>query len=130
MAHLAVWRFVILFLRQTDRPQPIMQVHPSNPNGSATGVVGTKDVSGLRAILLDYTRPGDLVVDPFAGTATVGQACVEMGRRYVGAECDPETHAKGLRRLAGVTPPLPGVPFPDRWAEGPEQGDILRGGDG
>jgi len=42
-------------------------------------------------------------------------------------ECDPETHAKGLRRLAGVTLPLPGMPLPDRFKDGGEQLDLLRG---
>jgi len=40
-----------------------------------------------------------------------------LGRRCLLGEC---------WRPKGVTPPLPGVPLPDRWAEGPEQGDLLR----
>jgi hypothetical protein len=33
-----------------------------------------------------WSNPGDLVVDPFAGSATVGRACEDLGRRFVGAE--------------------------------------------
>ena len=89
-------------------------------------VVGMKKPEDLKRILLDYTRPGDLVVDPYAGTATVGQACVETGRRYLGSEVDPNTYALGASRLGGTTPCLPGME-PDRWREAPasEQGDLF-----
>ena len=92
----------------------------------ATGVIGTKDVGGLRRILEDYTRPGDLVVDPYAGTATVGQACIETGRRYIGSEVDPRTYALGVKRLRAATPCLPGME-PDKWREkpAPTQGVLL-----
>ena len=98
----------------------LYQVHvgPHNPQGSATGVVGTKDPRGLKQIIEDYTRPGDLVVDPYAGTATVGQACIETGRRYIGSEVDSRTYALGVKRLRAATPCLPGME-PDRWREKP-----------
>lgn len=36
-----------------------------------------------------YSRPGDLVLDPFAGSGTTGVACVELGRRYLLMEKRP-----------------------------------------
>ena len=57
-------------------------------------------MSLMRAIVRDYSRPGDLICDPTAGLATTGVAALTMGRRFVGAEMDPETHAKGAKRLA------------------------------
>lgn len=33
-----------------------------------------------------WSNPGDLVVDPFAGSCTVGKACQMLGRRFIGAE--------------------------------------------
>ena len=92
-------------------------------------VVGMKKPRDLRRVIEDYTRPGDLVVDPFAGTATVGQACIETGRRYIGSEIDPRTYALGVRRLRGSTPPLPGTE-PDRWREGPRVEQSTLFGDG
>ena len=46
-----------------------------------------------------WSNPGDLVVDPFAGSATVGRACQVLDRRFVGAERVPKYHEIGLRRL-------------------------------
>ncbi len=47
-----------------------------------------------------WSNPGDLVVDPFAGSATVGRACIDLGRRFVGSERVPKYHAIGMNRLA------------------------------
>lgn len=33
-----------------------------------------------------WSNPGDLVVDPFAGSGTVARACADLGRWFVGAE--------------------------------------------
>lgn len=63
-------------------------------------VVGAKPLALMRALVRDYTRPGDLVCDPCAGGATTGRACQLEGRRFIGAEMDEETHAKASRRLA------------------------------
>lgn len=69
------------------------------------GIVGGKPVSLMRALVRDYSRPGDLVCDPCAGGATTLIAAATEGRRAVGAEMDPATHAKALARIArGYTP--------------------------
>lgn len=47
-----------------------------------------------------WSNPGDLVCDPFAGSATVGRACEDLGRRFVGSERVPKYHAIGMARLA------------------------------
>jgi site-specific DNA-methyltransferase (adenine-specific) len=40
----------------------------------------------LRPVIGCATDPGDLVVDPFAGSATSGVAALEVGRRFLGIE--------------------------------------------
>ena len=39
--------------------------------------------------ILAGTKPGDLVLDPFAGAATVGLVALKTGRRFVGIELNP-----------------------------------------
>lgn len=63
--------------------------------------IGGKPLKLMQAIVRDYSRPGDLVCDPCAGYATTGVACQSLGRRFIGAEIDPETYAKGQERLSG-----------------------------
>lgn len=71
-------------------------------------VVGGKPLWLMRAIIRDYTRPGDLVVDPCAGGGTTLLAAVMEGRRAVGAEMDEKTFEKAVARLRkGYSAPLP-----------------------
>jgi site-specific DNA-methyltransferase (adenine-specific) len=63
-------------------------------------VVGGKPLPLMRAIVRDYTRPGDLVVDPFAGGGTTALACAIEGRRCITSEMDPVTFEKARARLA------------------------------
>ena len=47
-----------------------------------------------------WTEPGDLVLDLYAGMAPVARACARTGRRYVGAELDPDRYRAAVDRLA------------------------------
>lgn len=47
---------------------------------------GGKPLGVMRAIVRDYSRPGDLVLDTHAGEATTLLAAIMEGRRAVGAE--------------------------------------------
>lgn len=62
-------------------------------------VPGAKPVPLMRAIVRDYSRPGDLVVDPYAGGGTTLLAAAMEGRRAIGAEVDPDTFEKAVARL-------------------------------
>jgi hypothetical protein len=46
-----------------------------------------------------FTEPGDVVLDPFSGSATVGLACLQTGNRFVGVELSAEYAALSRRRL-------------------------------
>lgn len=45
-----------------------------------------KPLALLERLILACTKPGDLVLDPFAGSGTTGVAAVSLGRRFVGFE--------------------------------------------
>jgi site-specific DNA-methyltransferase (cytosine-N4-specific) len=48
------------------------------------------------------SRPGDLVLDPFAGAGTTGVAALGMGRRFLGIELHPGYVEIARRRLAAL----------------------------
>jgi DNA modification methylase len=54
------------------------------------------------AVVLNFSRPGDLVVDPYAGSGTVGVAALAHGRRFLGAEILPDYAALANDSLARV----------------------------
>ena len=57
----------------------------------------------LRTIVSVASDPGDLVLDPFSGSATTGVAAVEAGRRFIGIERNAEYVAMSEVRLRDVT---------------------------
>ena len=66
-----------------------------------TGYPTQKPLGILRRIVAASSRPGDLVLDPFAGSGTTGAACLEVGRRFLLVDENPEALAVMARRFAG-----------------------------
>lgn len=60
-----------------------------------------KPLSLMREIVEDFTDPGDLILDPFAGSGTTGVAAIQLGRRFIGWELSEEYHTIATRRLRG-----------------------------
>jgi len=58
-----------------------------------------KPLALLERVVAASTAPGDLVLDPFAGSATTGLAALSSGCRFLGVERDPEYLRLGARRL-------------------------------
>jgi DNA modification methylase len=50
--------------------------------------------------ILTWSRPGDLVLDPFAGSGTTTKLAILTNRRYLGFEAKDEFHEMSLRRAA------------------------------
>ncbi len=47
-----------------------------------------------------FSQPGDLVVDPCGGGFTTAVACNNLGRRFVGCDCDATCVQNGINRLS------------------------------
>lgn len=48
-----------------------------------------KPVAVMEEILRDFTRPTEVVLDPFMGSGTTGVAAVKLGRKFIGIEINP-----------------------------------------
>lgn len=74
---------------------------PTEPfNGNHYAVFPTELV---RLCILASTKEGDVVLDPFFGTGTVGLVCQQLGRRFLGIELNPE-FAEIARMRLNLTP--------------------------
>ncbi len=79
------------------------QVHPTQ-----------KPLRLMRQLVEAFSDPGELVLDPFAGSGTAAVACRLLGRAFLGWEINAAYHAAAQRRIAGAREQL-GLGF--------EQGD-------
>ncbi len=60
----------------------------------------------LRHIISSSTRPGAVVLDSFAGSGATGQACLALGREFIGIEQCPHWHRVASQSLKAVQPDL------------------------
>jgi site-specific DNA-methyltransferase (adenine-specific) len=74
------------------------------PPGGAerTGYPTQKPVAVLRRIVAASCPPGGLVADFFAGSGTTGAAALELGRRFLLVDSNPEAVAVMTGRLGGA----------------------------
>lgn len=87
----AGWKPLVWFVKDHRAGRSML---PDRLDGSgARKTVPTGDdgswaqgVEELAPIISGLTAPGDLIVDPFAGSGSVGIAALRYGRRFIGAE--------------------------------------------
>ena len=58
-----------------------------------------KPVALFEYLIRTYTNPGDVVLDPTAGSMTTAIAALNTGRGYICIEKDPDEYRKGLQRV-------------------------------
>ena len=72
-----------------------------SPTGKEkTGYATQKPIGILKRIIRASSRPGDWVLDPFAGSGTTGQAAGELERKFVVMDSNPEALEIMEKRLA------------------------------
>jgi site-specific DNA-methyltransferase (adenine-specific) len=68
--------------------------------GGGTGHPAVFPVKMALDHILSWSNPGDLVLDPFAGSGTTAVAAVQSDRSWICIERDPEYFAKACARVA------------------------------
>jgi len=58
-------------------------------------------VGVLRRIVAASSSPGDLVLDFFAGSGTIGEVCLDLGRNFMLVDNNPQAIAVMKKRFAG-----------------------------
>jgi site-specific DNA-methyltransferase (adenine-specific) len=64
-----------------------------------TGHKSQKPIQLMRELVEKFTKPNDVVFDPFMGSGSTGVACVELGRRFIGIEKNQEYFNIAQRRI-------------------------------
>lgn len=63
--------------------------HLTNPPDRHGGHPTEKPWRLMRDIILDFTKPGQVILDPFAGGGTTAVACALTGRKSISIEVNP-----------------------------------------
>jgi adenine-specific DNA-methyltransferase len=58
-----------------------------------------KPVMALLPVIMAFSRLGEIILDPFAGSGSTAVAAQDLGRRYIGIEIDPKYARKAEERL-------------------------------
>jgi adenine-specific DNA-methyltransferase len=95
------------YLLQKGRP-----AHPLNPPSdvlpwkySGNRLHPTqKSVAPIRVLIEAYSKPKDIILDPFAGSGTTGVAARISGRRFILIEKDSDYFAAAKSRLDATAP--------------------------
>jgi site-specific DNA-methyltransferase (adenine-specific) len=72
----------------------------SNSNRGKIGHETPKPLDLVSWIILTYSNPGDLVLDPFLGSGSTSEACKRLGRRCIGVEIREQPLQVAARRLS------------------------------
>jgi adenine-specific DNA-methyltransferase len=59
-----------------------------------------KPVASLKPLIAAFTKPGAVVLDPFAGSGSTLVAARELGRQFIGIDMDAAHHRTARARLA------------------------------
>ncbi len=107
---LRVYEVALVLLRE-----PLPALAPGDPPRAASVVAGYDDegeaerwgahpnhkpFSVLEPLLRAHSRPGELVLDPFAGSGSIPAAALRLERRAACSEIDPAFAALVTRRMA------------------------------
>jgi site-specific DNA-methyltransferase (adenine-specific) len=72
--------------------------------------MGGKPTALMLALVKDYSRINDLVLDSHMGSGTTGVACAMLGRRFVGIEIDREAFDIACERIENAYRQAPLIP--------------------
>ena len=72
----------------------------------AYGHPTVKPLGLVDRFVVNSSKEGDLVLDPFMGTGTTGVSCVTRGRRFVGIESDPGYYETAVARISSAGGPV------------------------
>jgi DNA modification methylase len=76
---------------------------PTSPYAQAHFATYPPDL--IKPCIMAGTKPGDVVIDPFGGSGTTGQVALELGRKAILIELNPD-YAKIIDQRTAITPGL------------------------
>src|SRR6185295_13832173 len=89
-----IWKPVLVYAKgKTVMPETVSDMYLMHVAGTEKRFhPWEQPIAPWKYWLSRLAKPGELVADPFAGSATIGIVCNELGLRYTGTETDEKTY--------------------------------------
>jgi len=95
--------FNYTLMKEMNNNKQMKSIWPIMPPNSPEKIFGKhptqKPLALLKRIILASTKKGDIVLDPFSGSATTGLAAYQFGRKYIGIELEKEYLDLSIKRF-------------------------------
>lgn len=86
------WKPVLIFQNGKKKIENTFQDYFISEQREKTGHDWQQSKSGVGYLIEMFTKPNDLIVEPFAGSGTTLLVAKQKGRRVIGAEIDEQTY--------------------------------------
>jgi len=97
------WKPLLWFVNGEYSGAWVGDVAKSLPNDNDKRFHGWgQSESGMGDLVDRFSRPGDVILDPFCGGGTTGVAALKMGRRFIGMDIDAGAIETTKARIAEV----------------------------
>ena len=91
------WRPILIFSK-TKQPNNEWVQDVVRGNRDKEFHAWQQDVESAVNYISAYSKPGDMVIDPFMGGGTTAEACLKTGRRFIGFDvCEDSVNASKIR---------------------------------
>lgn len=71
----------------------------AGPGWSDKERMGGKPTKLMESLVLDYSKPGDIILDTHMGAGTTGVAAINCGRKFIGVEIEQEAFDISCQRI-------------------------------
>jgi DNA-cytosine methyltransferase len=93
------YRTILVYKRPGETPKRVLVPDAVHSPKQKDDHDWQNSCEAARTYIEAYTRPGDVVLDPFVGGGTVPAVCVELNRHFLAFDADPNAVKRTLRRL-------------------------------
>lgn len=97
---IARFKPIYAFARGRSAPRTVVQTPFAGDGNDKRWHHWGQEEKSTRYVIDCFSHPGDVVLDPFVGGGTTAVVCQQIGRHFIGIDCDPEAVATARGRLA------------------------------
>jgi len=89
---MASWKPILIYQNGFKQNSKVIRDYFTSEQMEKDGHDWQQSISGVAYLVEMFTKPGDLVLEPFAGSGTTIKVCIDKGRKIIASEIDEDTY--------------------------------------